>query len=105
MTASTSPDRRHDGRAVVIYTLARVALFAGCLLLAWIAGFGGLPLLVVALLISGVLSWFLLRRQRLAMAGAVERGVGRARRRLDERAAAEDAYVDQMEQQRTSAER
>jgi hypothetical protein len=85
--------------------MARAGLFLGCLLLAWLAGFTNLPLFVIALLVSGVLSWFLLQRQRLAMSGAVERTVSRARRRLDDGAAAEDAYVDQLEQLGTSADR
>jgi hypothetical protein len=105
VTVTTPPDRPRDGRAVVVYTLARAALFLLCLLLTWLAGFSGFPMLVVALLVSGVLSWFLLQRQRLAMGGAVEGLVHRVRRRIDERAAAEDAYVDRLEQQRTSADR
>lgn len=105
MTATTPPDRARHGRAVVVYTLARAGLFLLCLLLAWLAGFSGLPMLIAALLVSGVLSWFLLQRQRLAMGGAVEGFVDRARRRIDEKASAEDAYVDRLEQQRTSADR
>ena len=105
MTAPTSREPRHEGTAVVVYTVARAALLAVCLLLGWLAGFSGLPLLVVALLVSGLLSWFLLQRQRLAMGSAVEHAVTRVRGRLDERAAAEDAYADQLEQQRTSADR
>jgi hypothetical protein len=105
VTTTTPPDRPRDGRAVVIYTLARAALFVVCAFLAWLAGFSGVPMLITALLVSGVLSWFLLRRQRLAMSGAVEGFVNRTRRSIDERAAAEDGYVDGIEQQRTSAER
>jgi hypothetical protein len=105
VTATTQPDRPRDGRAVVVYTLGRLGLFLFCALLAWLAGFSGLPMLITALLVSGVLSWFLLRRQRLAMGGAVEGLVDRTRRRIDEGAAAEDAYVDQLEQRHPSAER
>ena len=105
MTTTQPPARPRDGRAVAVYTLARAGLFVLCLVLGWVAGLTGLLLLVAALLVSGVLSWFLLQRQRLAMSGAVERTVTRARRRLDDGAAAEDAYVDRLEQQRSSADR
>ena len=105
MTAPTPPDRVPNGRAVVVYTLARVGLFAGCLLLCWVAGFDGIVLLVAALLLSGVLSWFLLQRQRLAMSAVVDRRVTRMRERLAARASAEDAYVDKLEQQHTPADR
>jgi hypothetical protein len=68
-----------------------------CLVLGWFAGLGGLVLVVVALLVSGAMSWFLLQRQRLAMGAAAERLVGRARVRLNERTSAEDAYVEQIQ--------
>lgn len=68
-----------------------------CLVLAWVAGLNGALLLIVALLASGVLSWFVLRRPRLAMSGAVERRVTRLQRSIDSRAAAEDAYVDSLQ--------
>jgi Protein of unknown function (DUF4229) len=91
-----SPGRR-GGRAIVVYTAARAGLLALCLVLGWVAGFSGPVLLILALLVSGLLSWFLLRRQRIAMGGAVERKVGRLHERIDSRAAAEDAYVDTLE--------
>ena len=90
------PAGRHDGRAVVVYTAARVGLFLGCLVLGWITGLDGALLLIAALLVSGVLSWFLLRRQRVAMGNVVGRRVERVQGRLDARAAVEDAYVDAM---------
>jgi hypothetical protein len=67
-----------------------------CLVLGWVAGLSGAFLLVVALLVSGLISWFVLQRQRIAMGGVVERRVNRLRSRIDERAAAEDAYVDAL---------
>jgi len=90
------PAGRHDDRAVVTYTAARLGLFVGCLIVGWFAGLGGATLLIAALLVSGVLSWFLLRRQRIAMGSVVERRVTRMQSRIDRRAAAEDAYVDAM---------
>ena len=90
------PAGRRDGRAVVVYTAARIGLFLGCLTVGWFAGLGGAALLITALLASGVLSWFLLRRQRLAMGNVVERRMARMQSRFDQRAAAEDAYVDAL---------
>jgi membrane protein implicated in regulation of membrane protease activity len=80
-------------RAVLIYNLLRLGLFAVCFGVGWFAGLRPvIALLVLALLVSGVLSWFLLRRQREAMGRAVERTVERSRRRMAERTAAEDDY-------------
>jgi len=95
VTSPQSPGRP-DGRAIVVYTAARAGLLLGCLVLGRLSGLTGPFLVIVALLVSGVVSWFVLRRQRIAMGGAVERRVNRVRHRIDERAAAEDAYVDAL---------
>jgi uncharacterized membrane protein YraQ (UPF0718 family) len=80
-------------RAVLVYNVLRLALFAVCFGVGWFAGLRPvIAVLVLALLVSGVLSWFLLRRQREAMGHAVERTVERSRLRMAERAAAEDDY-------------
>ena len=81
---------------VVAYTAARLGLLAGCIVLGWVAGLRGALLLLAALAVSGVLSWFLLGRQRVEMAGSVERTVRRARTRLRARTEAEDAYVEAL---------
>jgi hypothetical protein len=83
-------------RAVVVYNLGRLGLFVGCALLGYLAGLRGLVLLAAALLVSGVLSWFLLARQRAAMAEVVGGAVTRGRSRLAQRSADEDAYVDSL---------
>ncbi|MDQ1706747.1 MAG: hypothetical protein QOF18_3113 [Frankiaceae bacterium] len=82
---------------LLVYTAARAGLLALCLLLGWLAGLSGIALVVVALLVSGALSWFLLQRQRLAMGAAVERSVQHVRGRMRARTAAEDAYVEQLQ--------
>jgi CHASE1-domain containing sensor protein len=79
-----------------MYTVARAGLLLACLALGRLSGLAGPFLLIVALLVSGVVSWFVLRRQRIAMGGEVERRVSRIRGRIDQRAAAEDAYVDAL---------
>ena len=81
-------------RSVVAYNLGRLGLFVACALLGYVAGLRGLLLLAAALLVSGVLSWFLLARQRAAMAEVVGGAVTRGRTRLAQRTADEDAYVD-----------
>jgi Protein of unknown function (DUF4229) len=85
---------RPAARAVVGYNAARLALFLVCAGLGYLAGLRSVWLIAAALIVSGVLSWFLLARQRLAMAAALESAVARSRSRLAARTAAEDAYVD-----------
>lgn len=79
---------------MLVYNLWRLGLLAVCLGLGWVAGLRGALLIVAALLVSGLLSWFLLQRQRVAMGMAVERTVERSRVRMSARTAAEDAYAD-----------
>ncbi|HEX4257645.1 MAG TPA: DUF4229 domain-containing protein [Streptosporangiaceae bacterium] len=82
---------------IFAYTASRVTLFLVVLLLLDLAGARGLLLIALALLISGLLSYVLLSRQRDAMAGSLSQrlsGVrGRAtdfRDRLNEGTRAED---------------
>jgi hypothetical protein len=79
---------------VLTYNLLRLGLLVACLGLGWLAGLRSFLLIVVALLVSGVLSWFWLRPQREAMGRAVEQSVERSRHRIAARAAAEDATLD-----------
>jgi hypothetical protein len=81
---------------VLVYTASRLGLFLGCLIVGWLIGFRGGLLLLVALVVSGGLSLFVLQDQRIAMSGAVERAVNRGRSRARARTEAEDAYVDQL---------
>jgi Protein of unknown function (DUF4229) len=83
-------------RAVLTYNLYRLGLLAVCLGIGWLLKLPGLVLIVSALFVSGVLSWFLLGRQRVAMGLAVERTVAKGQARMAARAAAEDGYVDRM---------
>jgi Protein of unknown function (DUF4229) len=82
-------------RAVLTYNLLRLVLFGVCVGLGWLAGLRSVLLIVAALLVSGVLSWFWLRPQREAMGRAVEQSVERSRVKLAASTAAEDAYVDE----------
>jgi hypothetical protein len=49
------------------YTAVRLAIFLACLGVLYLVGLRGLPLFVIALLASGLLSYPLARRQRDAM--------------------------------------
>jgi hypothetical protein len=86
-------------RAVVVYNSSRLGLLIVCLVLGAVAGLRGFLLLVVALGVSGILSWLLLARQRVAMGEAVSGAVRRGRAKVEARTAAEDAYVDQLGEQ------
>jgi hypothetical protein len=85
------------GRAVLTYNVYRLGLLAVCLGIGWLIGLPALVLIVSALFVSGVLSWFLLRRQREAMGVAVEATVARGQAKMAARTAAEDGYVDAVE--------
>ena len=67
-------------RTTLAYTSARIVLFLVTLVLLDLAGARGLLLIALALLISGLLSYVLLSRQRDAMAGSLgNRLTGRLR--------------------------
>lgn len=87
---------RPAARPVLAYNLGRLGLFVGCAVLGYVAGLRSIALLVAALVVSGVLSYFLLARQRIAMAEVMTDVVTRGRARVAERAAEEDSYVDAM---------
>src|ERR1700742_5090954 len=88
-------------RTTLAYTSARIVLFLVTLVLLDLAGARGLLLIALALLISGLLSYLLLSRQRDVMAGALSsRLSGRTRRggfraRLAEGARPEDTDDEQ----------
>jgi hypothetical protein len=77
-------------RATLSYTLLRLILFVAAFALLYAAGAHGLLLLGGAILVSGVISYFLLNSQRTAMAGAIGRRVTSFRERLDAGTRAED---------------
>jgi hypothetical protein len=73
------------------YTLARLALVAVAGGLLWLVGLRGALLIVLAFVISGVVSFFLLGRQRGAFAEMVDARARRIRERMSAAQAAEDA--------------
>ncbi|GAA1759912.1 DUF4229 domain-containing protein [Streptomonospora arabica] len=80
-------------RSVLAYTAARLLLFAVTFAILYLLGARGLLAAAMAVLISGLVSFVLLSRQRDAVSGAVAGGIGRLRgmgRRLEAGAAKED---------------
>lgn len=93
-------------RAFGVYTASRVALFVAFVALTYAAGLRGVIVLVIALVLSSVASYFVLARQRAAFSLALERHVEHRRGRASSRAAREDAIADRIaqEQQERSPE-
>jgi Protein of unknown function (DUF4229) len=77
-------------RATFAYTAARIVLFAVTLGLLYLVGARGLLLVALALVISGIVSFVLLSRQRDAMSGAIAGRISNFRERIDEGSRAED---------------
>ena len=81
----------------VVYTALRLALFVASLALVsgiWLLVADSVPLvwpIVIAFLLSGIASYFLLNRQRAAFARRVEERAARATARFEEMKAKEDA--------------
>jgi Mn2+/Fe2+ NRAMP family transporter len=76
--------------ATFIYTTSRILLFAVVLGLLYLVGARGLLLVGLAVLISGIVSFIVLSRQRDAMSGAITSRISNFRERLDEGTRAED---------------
>jgi hypothetical protein len=91
-------------RAVLVYNLLRLGLLTVCLVVGYFAGLHGLYLIAGALLVSGVISWFALSRQRMNMSAAIVRTVERGQSKMAERTAVEDAYADAVHAETVQAE-
>jgi Mn2+/Fe2+ NRAMP family transporter len=76
--------------ATFVYTASRILLFAVMLGLLYLVGARGLLLIGLAVLISGIVSFIVLSRQRDAMSGAITSRISNFRERLDEGTRAED---------------
>ena len=77
-------------RSVIFYTAARFAIFAATAGVLALFGARGFLLLMLALLISGIVSYVLLSAQRDRMSAAVTRGVRSGRARFEESVTKED---------------
>jgi hypothetical protein len=78
-------------RATMSYTVLRLAVFAAALGLLYLAGARGILLVGLAAVVSAIISFILLARQREAMAGSISRRITNVRERLDEGTKVEDA--------------
>jgi hypothetical protein len=87
---------------VLAYTLARLALFVGALAVLSLVGLHGPLLVIVAFLISAVLSVLVLGGPRNAMSQSLADRVTRIRSGLDEGAHSEDNVdgVDEVDERR-----
>lgn len=79
-----APPARSTSRAWLLYTLLRMLVFVGTAGLFAIVGMNGFPLLLLALLVSSIVSLFVLRPQRAALIAAQ---AARTERRAAEREA------------------
>lgn len=77
-------------RSVLIYTLSRLVLFAATAGVLFLVGARGFLLLALAILISGVVSFVLLSRQRDAVSSSVTARASRIQQNMAEGAARED---------------
>lgn len=76
-----------------VYTGLRLVLFAASFGVLWVAlenFFGIFPLLLLALVVSSILSIFVLRSYRDRLAGSIEQRASRMSSRLEESRRAED---------------
>lgn len=82
--------------ALLRYTALRLLIFVVVVALLWIVGLRGFVLLLFALLLSGVVSLFVLNRSRDAVSTALVNRQQRIKQRMVERTAAEDAWNDDV---------
>jgi Mn2+/Fe2+ NRAMP family transporter len=77
-------------RSTLAYTSARILLFVAAMGVLYLAGARGLLLIALALLVSGIVSFVVLSRQRDAMSAAFAGRIHGFRSRLDAGSRAED---------------
>ena len=82
--------------ALVRYTALRFVVFLVVAALLWIFGLRGFWLVLVAILLSGFVSLFVLNRSRDELSAAYVERRQRIKHRMAERTAAEDAWNDEM---------
>lgn len=80
--------------ALLRYTALRALIFVIVAALLWIVGLRGFLLLLFALLVSGVVSLFVLNRSRDEVSATLVNRQQRIKQRLADRTAAEDAWDD-----------
>lgn len=81
---------------VLRYSSLRLAIFVIALILLWLVRVRGALLVVLALIVSGLASYALLRRQRADMAAQLAAAAERRRDRAVARAAREDEVAEEL---------
>jgi Flp pilus assembly protein TadB len=77
-------------RATLSYTILRLLLFFAAILVLYWIGVGGFMLVILAALISALISYVVLSRYRDAMSTSLTSRLSRFRQRLDEGTRSED---------------
>jgi hypothetical protein len=95
-----------DRHPVLIYTVARLALFAAVLAPLYLLGMRGFLLLVLAVVLSGVLSLVLLNGVRARFSGVLSGYFARINQRIDTatRAEDDDEYDGSADQRQSQAQ-
>lgn len=78
-------------RSVILYTIARLAIFAATAGVLALFGARGFLLMLMALLISGIVSYVLLSGQRDRVSAAVAGGLRAQRQKFERSVTKEDA--------------
>jgi len=86
---------RSTVRAVAVYSGSRLLVFIGVLAVLFAVGLRGFAVFILALLVSGLISVLLLRRQRAVFAQAIEESVDRRRAERASRVRDEDDVEDE----------
>jgi hypothetical protein len=90
------------GRTLAVYSLLRLGLFVGgvIILLPFVRGRNGLYLaMIISAIVSGIASYFLLRSQRAPLAAALDRRLTSSRSASASKTASEDAADDALRSQ------
>ena len=91
---ATSPARA--SHPVLRYSSLRLAIFVIALILLWLVRVRGALLVMLALIVSGLASYALLRRQRADMGAKLAAAADRRRDRAVVRAAREDEVAEEL---------
>lgn len=94
--AEESTPSARASHPVLRYTSLRLAIFVIALILLWLVRVRGALLIVLALIVSGLASYALLRRQRADMGAQLADAAGRRRDRAATRAAREDEVAEEL---------
>lgn len=90
---SELPARRTKGHPVLVYTLARILLLLAVGGVFYLIGFRDLLLIVLAFIVSGIISFFVLNRQRDALGMGMGAYFSRMNHQIDAGAKSEDQII------------